>query len=262
MHETTPTVSAPTESTATETGRAETGPTLPPPSRPMSWLAAGAFVWHETDVDPGLLGEALRDNGFGWVAVYLHDGVTEDPVEADWVRRFRARQRSADRRLGSAPDRSAARRRDSRTSSCAATAWTSTSRTRRPSTGTAGRPARTARDTGARPPSSTAFRRLQPTLPAGLSSYCRADMHDLDWACLARRPASRSSHRHTSTTWEPRPRPSRLRPRCARRLPSRGSAPDDRHAPRAAQLAGCGRYAPLLDRAGTTGFSVYLQRRG
>ncbi|HEV2592384.1 MAG TPA: hypothetical protein VGU02_10875, partial [Gaiellaceae bacterium] len=32
----------------------------------------------------------------------------------------------------------------------------------------------------------TAFRAAEPTLPAGVSSYCRADQHDLDWAAWAR----------------------------------------------------------------------------
>ena len=65
-------------------------PTPPPPaSVPFSWTSAGAFVWHETDVEPTLLGRILREAGFGWVAVRLHDGTEEDPVEADWVYRFR-----------------------------------------------------------------------------------------------------------------------------------------------------------------------------
>ena len=49
----------------------------------MSWATAGAFVWHETDVSPESLGEEFRDNGFGWVAVLVHDGLVEDPVEDD-----------------------------------------------------------------------------------------------------------------------------------------------------------------------------------
>lgn len=56
---------------------------------PFSWKSAGAFVWHENDLEPTLLGRMLRESGFGWVAVRLHDGLVEDPVEADWVYRFR-----------------------------------------------------------------------------------------------------------------------------------------------------------------------------
>ena len=56
----------------------------------MSWAGAGAFVWHETDVPPEILGAELRESGFSWVAVLLHDGLAADPVEGDWVGRFRA----------------------------------------------------------------------------------------------------------------------------------------------------------------------------
>jgi hypothetical protein len=56
----------------------------------MSWAGAGAFVWHETDVAPEALGLQLRANGFSWVAVLIHDGLAVDPIEGDWVQRFRA----------------------------------------------------------------------------------------------------------------------------------------------------------------------------
>src|SRR6478672_1292955 len=63
-------------------------PTPPPPaSVAFSWRSAGALVWHETDVEPTLLGRILRETGFGWVAVRVQDGTAEDPVEADWVYR-------------------------------------------------------------------------------------------------------------------------------------------------------------------------------
>ena len=65
-------------------------PTPPPPaSVAFSWRLAGALVWHETDVEPTLLGRILREAGFGWVAVRVQDGTVEDPVQADWVYRFR-----------------------------------------------------------------------------------------------------------------------------------------------------------------------------
>ena len=65
-------------------------PRLDTPSAETSWRGAGAFVWHETDVSPESLGFQLRENGFSWVAVRIHDGLAADPVEGDWVRRFRA----------------------------------------------------------------------------------------------------------------------------------------------------------------------------
>jgi hypothetical protein len=108
-----------------------------PPSPPMSWDEAGAFVWHESDVSPEVLGQELRDNGFGWVAVFLHDGLTADPVEDDWIARFRRRAGSSSAAgVPCVPTRS--RKPGSRAPSSRATGSTSTSPTLRPSTGTAG----------------------------------------------------------------------------------------------------------------------------
>ena len=83
--------SAEPPSTAETTAAGDTTqPAPPPPSTvPMSWRAAGAFVWHETDVSPEALGAQMRHAGFGWVAVFLHDGISEDPVEDHWIDRFR-----------------------------------------------------------------------------------------------------------------------------------------------------------------------------
>jgi hypothetical protein len=58
-------------------------PAVAPP-----WRGAGALVWHEADVDPALLAGQLRAAGFGWVAVFLHDGLKEDPVVSGWIERF------------------------------------------------------------------------------------------------------------------------------------------------------------------------------
>ena len=57
-------------------------PTPPPAAVPMSWDNAGAIVWHSSDVDPTWLGQTLRAAGFGWVAVHL-------PPDASWMYRFR-----------------------------------------------------------------------------------------------------------------------------------------------------------------------------
>jgi hypothetical protein len=64
--------------------------TAPGPALPMSWNAAGAFIWHETTLDPALLGRELRENGFGWIAIQIHDGTSVDPLDLNWVRQFRA----------------------------------------------------------------------------------------------------------------------------------------------------------------------------
>jgi hypothetical protein len=64
-------------------------PPPPPYEEPLRFPAgAGAFVWHETDVDPEALARTLVESGFDWAVVRLHDGLVEDPVEGDWIGRF------------------------------------------------------------------------------------------------------------------------------------------------------------------------------
>jgi hypothetical protein len=239
----------------TETTQAPPAP-LPPPSRPMSWQTAGAFVWHETDVDPGILGPTLRDNGFGWVAVYLHDGTTEDPVEADWVSRFRAASGLPVGGWGvlrAEPLREAALA-DGLVRRYGLDFYIANAEAEYGYSGPSG-------PDGARYRRSerfaAAFRALQPALPAGLSSYCRADMHDLDWGAwqshgFAFLPQAYVNDFGAEVT------PAA----CARG--AREFFPLDQvhptigmHPGQSASLA-AGAYAPLLARAGTTGFSVYL----
>ena len=102
-----------------------------------------------------------------------------------------------------------------------------------------------------------AFRALQPTLPAGLSSYCRADMHDLDWAAWRAGgfdflPQSYVNDLGAEAT------PAA----CARGargfFPAEAVHPTIGMHPGQRTSLGAAAYAPLLDRAGTTGFSVYL----
>lgn len=63
-------------------------PPPPPPRIAMSWNNAGAFVWHTHDVDPTWLGQQLRTAGFGWVAIYLGSSGNAEPIDPDWVTRF------------------------------------------------------------------------------------------------------------------------------------------------------------------------------
>src|SRR5262245_12703951 len=69
----TTTAPAPPSTAATTTTPATTTPAttpaapVPPTRVPMSWNAAGGLVWHTGDVDPALLGRALRQAGFGWI---------------------------------------------------------------------------------------------------------------------------------------------------------------------------------------------------
>jgi hypothetical protein len=152
-----------------------------PPSQPFSWQSAGALVWHETDVDPTILGQALRENGFGWAAVLLHDGVTEDPIDPVWIERFRA---ASGLPLGGWGVLRAEPEREAELASTLLTRFAlhfyvanaereyEFSGEGGPSHERSGRSRRFV----------TSFRTLQSTLPAGVSSYCRPDRHDIDWA--------------------------------------------------------------------------------
>jgi hypothetical protein len=157
-------------------------PTPPPPSAvPFSWNAAGAFVWHETDIEPTLLGRVLRESGFGWVAVRLHDGLAEDPVEADWVYRFR---------LGSglpvggwgvlrADPEAEAGLASSLVERYGLDFYVANPEVEYEFSGADGpspeRSGRSRRFVGA-------FRALRPApFPAGVSSYCNPSRHDIDW---------------------------------------------------------------------------------
>jgi len=64
-------------------------PPAPPPTRvAMSWSNAGAIVVHTHDVDPTWLGRQMRNAGFGWVAIYLGSTGRAYPIDSGWVYRF------------------------------------------------------------------------------------------------------------------------------------------------------------------------------
>ena len=66
------------------------GPTTPPPPAvPLAWRSAGAFIWHTDGLDPTHLGQQMRANGFGWVAIRVQDGRSADQVDPDWIAAFR-----------------------------------------------------------------------------------------------------------------------------------------------------------------------------
>jgi hypothetical protein len=157
-------------------------PTPPPPSSvPFSWAAAGALVWHENDVEPTLLGRVLRDAGFGWVAVRLHDGVVEDPVEADWVYRFRLASGLPVGGWGvlrTEPEREATLA-SSLLTRYGLDFYIANPEVEYEFSGIDGpsdeRSGRSARFVGT-------FRSLRPApFPLGLSSYCQPRRHDIDW---------------------------------------------------------------------------------
>src|SRR5262249_41785886 len=81
---------APPPPPATTTAPAPPPPPPPPPAVPMSWQSAGAFVWHPDAIDPEILGRELRENGFGWAAVFVQDGTTAASLDPVWIDKFRS----------------------------------------------------------------------------------------------------------------------------------------------------------------------------
>ena len=102
-----------------------------------------------------------------------------------------------------------------------------------------------------------AFRALRPGLPAALSSYCRPDMHDLDWAAWHTADFVFLPQAYVNdfgAAAAPAACVSAAAPvfGAANVYPTIGMYPGARR-----PLTGAG-YARLLRRAGTVGFSVYL----
>jgi hypothetical protein len=153
---------------------------LPPPAVAFSWGSAGALVWHENDIDPTLLGTMLRGAGFGWVAVYLHDGLDADPVEADWAYRFRLASGLPVGGWGvlrTQPEEEAALA-DELVGRYELDFYIANPEVEFEFSG-AGGPS--AERSGRSKRFVDRFRALRPTVPAGVSSYCRPDRHDIDW---------------------------------------------------------------------------------
>lgn len=236
----------------------EPEPTPPPPAQvAFSWAAAGAFVWHEADVEPTLLGQVMRASGFGWVAVRLHDGLAEDPVEADWVYRFRLASGLPVGGWGVL-----------RTDPVGEAELASELLTRYGLDFYVANPEVEYTYSGIDGPSDErsarsqrfveAFRALRPApFPTGVSSYCRPDRHDLDWAAW----------RGAGFAFLPQAYVNDIG---AEGAPascvdgSRGFFPQADVHPTIGMTPGrlssldVATYAALLDEANTVGFSVYL----
>jgi hypothetical protein len=222
----------------------------------MSWALAGAFVWHETDIGPETLGEVLRANGFGWVALRLHDGLTEDVVEDDWIARFR---RASGLPVGgwgvlrSDPVGEAALASDL-VARHALDFYIANAEAEYEYSGPDGpNPERYERSRHF----VDAFRASLLSLPAGLSSYCRADQHDLDWqawhrASFALLPQAYVNDFGRDAT------PAECARGAAGVFPSDAIHPTVGMHPGARRPLYARRYAELLFRARTVGFSVYL----
>lgn len=236
-------------------------PRVAAPARlPMSWHAGGAFVWHTTHVNPVVLGAQMRRAGFGWVAVLLADGERQEPLDREWVRRFRAASGlpvGGWTVLRESPEREArlaarlvhaydldfhvanAEREYAYTNDGA---W---------SAERYGRSARFVR----------AFRRAKPRLPAALSSYCRPDQHDVDWGAwraggYAFLPQAYVNEFGTSV------RPAMCAAAAAAYFPSGAIHPTVGAWTGLRGHVAPWRYAKLLAAAGTVGFSIYLADNG
>ena len=235
---------------------ADAPPPEPIPVRPMSWQAAGAFVWHETDVDPEALGEELRRNGFGWVAVFLHDGLVEDALVADWVARF---QRSSGLPVGgwgvlrTAPEEEAALA-HALVERHGLAFYVANAEAEYGYTGPEGPDAerfeRSRRFVDA-------FRARLPGLPSGLSTYCRADRHDLDWASWNRAGFVLLPQAYAND-FGPEATPAECVRGATGFFARERVHPTVGMHPGARRPLGAWRYARLLEEAGTVGFSVYL----
>jgi hypothetical protein len=214
-------------------------------------------VWHETDVEPTLLGRILREAGFGWVAVRVQDGTVEDPVQADWVYRFRLAsglpvggwgvlrtEPEAEARLGS--DLVARDGLDFYVAN--PEVEYEFSGADGPSDERSGRSSRFV----------ATFRTLRPSpFPLGLSSYCRPDHHDIDWSSWRRAGAAFLPQAYVNDIGaEGSP------PACV--AGSRGAFARDEIHPTLGMHIGVrgtvdvATYVDLLAQAGTVGFSVYL----
>ncbi len=221
----------------------------------ISWAGAGAFVWHENDVAPEILGLQLRENGFSWVAVLIHDGGDVDPIEADWVRRFRESSglpvggwgvlRTQPEQEAELADRLledysldfyiANPEAEYKYSSDDGLSGERYGRSRR---------------------FVDSFRQLRPETPAAISSYCRADTQDIDWEAWNRAGFVFMPQAYVNDLGEAAS-PASCAEGAAHFFPTHAVHPT------VGVYAGQGepspgRYAELLHEAGTVGFSVYL----
>jgi hypothetical protein len=153
-------------------------PPPPPPPVAMSWRAAGALVVHPSAVDPAQLGHEMRDAGFSWVAVDL------SWLDPGWIARLRDASGLAVGGwsvLGADPQADARRAAQLVTQDGLAFYIADAEQPYGYSAGTIESPARFARAREF----ITTFRAAEPDLPAAVTSYCRADRHDLDWSAWA-----------------------------------------------------------------------------
>jgi hypothetical protein len=167
---------ATTSTTATTT----VAPAPPPASVPMSWDGAGALVVHLDDIGPAELGHSLRAAGFDWVAVDL-GGADAPPPDAGSLDRLRLASGlpvGGWSVLGEDPAADAAAAAQLVQQDNLAFYIADAEAPYGYTDSASDSPERFARSQMF----VDAFRAAEPNLPAGVSSYCRPDEHDLDWS--------------------------------------------------------------------------------
>ncbi len=243
-----------TEPTPTEPAPAPTPP--PPPQVGFSWTSAGAFVWHETDVDPTLLGTTLREAGFGWVAVFLHDGMAEDPIEGDWVYRFRLASGLPVGGWGvlrTEPESEAALA-HALVERYGLDFYVANPEVEFEFSGPDGV---SAERSGRSRRFVDRFRALLPGIPAGVSSYCRPDRHDIDWTSWRQAGFAFLPQAYVNDVG-PDVSPARCVEGAASFFPRTAVHPTVGMHPGGLGTLAAADYVELLAEAGTIGFSVYL----
>lgn len=245
-----------TTSVRTTTAKQQPPAPLPQPPIAFSWSNAGALIVHPGDIDPAWLAQQMRAAGFGWVALQVND-----PVDPGWIARFR--QASGNMPVGGWSVLGQYVQYDAAQAAKAVQQYglsfyiadaeapygytdlgtTSSTRFARSRVFVAN------------------FRNLEPTLPAAVSSYCRPDMHDLDWNAWVKggfdflpqayvndfgMAAAPRTCANGAAKWFPK---SKVHPVIGSYSGLRGIVPE---------LA----WAQLLHAAGTTGFSIYPAEAG
>jgi hypothetical protein len=226
------------------------------PSTEMSWAGAGAFVWHETDVAPDTLGMQLRAAGFSWVAIRIHDGLAEDPVEGDWVRRFRAASGLPVGGWGvlrTEPEQEAEladRLLDRNSLDFYIANPEAEYKLSNDDGASAERFGRSQRFV-------SRFRALAPGMAAAVSSYCRADRQDIDWGAWTASGFAFLPQAYVNDLGSAAA-PAACADGAVGFFPTGAVHPTVGVYTGQEEQPSAERYAALLDEAGTVGFSVYL----
>jgi hypothetical protein len=233
-----------------------TAPAPPPPKAvPFAWTSAGGLIVNASEVDPTLLGQRMRADGFGWVAVLVADGTAVRPSVQQWASLFAAASGLPVGGWSVLRDHPVeeARLAASLLGQYGLSFYVANAEREYEYTNGADR------NGGRYRRSATfvrAFRAAEPTMPAALSSYCDASLHDIDWGAWANAGFDFLPQAYTGTLgasgtpaactagalkWFPR---ARVHPTVALFGGQFGT-------PSPAE------YGSLLQQAGTTGFSLY-----